>query len=132
MQPDRAYYHLHYGILLSRLGDDSHALDEMKQAEQLDTSYALTYLNLGSLYSRMRSYAEAREQLERAVQLNPNLSAAYYTLGGVYHHLELQEKSRNAYEQFQTLKAREQQDASADDPAERMISSPSGSIEKRP
>ena len=123
MQPESPYYHLHYGILMSRLGDDAGALDEMKLAERLDSSYALTHLNLGSLYSRMQKYTEAREQLETAVQLNPNLSSAYYILGSVYHHLSLDDKSRAAFEQFQKAKAVAQDQPV--DLAERLISSPS-------
>jgi len=125
LQPDNPYYHLHYGILMSRLGNNTVALREMQMSEKLDSSYALTHLNLGSLYSRMQDYAEARKQLERAVQLNPNLPAAYYNLGSVYHHLSLDDESRSAYDQFQRMKTREQQERA--DPAERLISSPSPS-----
>lgn len=123
LQPDNPYYHLHYGILMSRLGNNTVALHEMQMSEKLDSSYALTHLNLGSLYSRMQDYVEARKQLEKAVQLNPKLPAAYYNLGSVYHHLSLDNESRSAYEQFQKMKTREQQEAT--DPAERLISSPS-------
>jgi tetratricopeptide (TPR) repeat protein len=122
MNPESPYYHLHYGILMNRLGDDVGALREMKLAERLDSSYALTHLNLGSLYARMKNYTEARAQLEAAVRLNANLSSAYYLLGSVYHHLSLDDKSRSAFEQFQKTKAAERNQPV--DPAERLISSP--------
>lgn len=131
MEPENSYYHLHYGILMSRLGDDTVALREMLLSQRLDSSYALTHLNLGSLYARMQDYVDARKQLEIAVRLNPNLPAAFYNLASVYHHLSLQDKSIKAYQQFQKVKAREQQEAA--DPVERIISSPSpGALGNRP
>ena len=120
MQPENPYYHLHHGILMSRLGDGAAALHEMQLSERLDSSYALTHLHLGYLYSRMQDYVGARKQRETAVQLNPNLSIAYYNLGSVYHHQPLDNKSHSAYEQFQKAKTLEQQEAA--DPAERLTS----------
>jgi hypothetical protein len=44
------------------------------------------------------------QELETAVKLQPGLPEAYYELGSVYHHLGMEEKSRNAYQEFQTTK----------------------------
>jgi tetratricopeptide (TPR) repeat protein len=110
MSPRNAYYHLHYGILLNRMGDSEGALREMKLAESLDHFNPLTYLNLGLLEARLQNYAEARKRLETAVQLDSNLSSAYYSLIRVYRHLGLSELSQAAYEKFQLAKGREQQE----------------------
>jgi tetratricopeptide (TPR) repeat protein len=110
MSPRNAYYHLHYGILLNRMGDSEGALREMKLAESLDHSNPLTYLNLGLLEARLQNYAEARKRLETAVLLDSNLSNAYYCLIRVYRHLGLLELSQAAYEKFQLAKGREQQE----------------------
>ena len=120
MSPRNAYYHLHYGILLNRMGDSEGALREMKLAEALDHFNPLTYLNLGLVEARLQNYAEARKRLETAVQLDSNLSSAYYCLGGVYRHLGLSELSQAAYEKFQLAKAREQQEEA--DPVETALS----------
>jgi tetratricopeptide (TPR) repeat protein len=122
MKPFNPIYHLHYGILLNRLGDNASSLREMKMAEELDPYYALTHLNLGSLYSRIRSYEEARNELEKAIELDPHLGSAYYLLGGVYHHLGLNDKSARAYEHFEQAKQRSRKDTT--DALENTISSP--------
>jgi tetratricopeptide (TPR) repeat protein len=106
VKPANAYYHLHYGILLKRLGDDDAAMKEMETAERLNPSYALTHYELGSLYERLGKYKVARIQFESAVRLDPNLSAAYYHLRSVYHHLGLLRQSRRAYDQFKLIQAR--------------------------
>jgi tetratricopeptide (TPR) repeat protein len=121
MSPRNAYYHLHYGILLNRMGDSEGALREMKLAESLDHFNPLTYLNLGLLEARLQNYAEARKRLETAVQLDSNLSSAYYCLVRVYRHLGLSELSQVAYEKFQLAKGREQQEEA--DPVEAALSS---------
>jgi tetratricopeptide (TPR) repeat protein len=105
MNPRNPYYHLHYGLLLSRTGHFAEARDEMKRAERLDPSYALTYLRLGDVDVEMGEYAAARTQLETAVRLDPHLSSPYYTLGKVYYRLGLRAKSREALEKFQTMKS---------------------------
>jgi tetratricopeptide (TPR) repeat protein len=105
LNPHNPYYHLHYGILLGRMGQYDDAVKEMLQAEKLSPTYTQSYLSLGQLYSQLRKYPEARPQLERAVHLDPKLAAGYYTLGGVYRHLGMASESKSAYETFQRLKA---------------------------
>jgi tetratricopeptide (TPR) repeat protein len=108
MNPQNPFYILHYGILLSRMGDTAGALREMKRAEQLNPSYARAYFNLGSLEARIGSYKEAKEQLEAGIKLDPEYKEAYYTLGRVYHRLGMSEKSQEALRKFQELKTQEQ------------------------
>ena len=103
MRPANPYYHLHYGILLKRLGDDADAMKEMGTAERLNPSYALTHYELGSAYEKLGNYTQARTQLESATELDPELSAAYYHLRGVYRHLGLPDQSKMAYDQFLKL-----------------------------
>jgi tetratricopeptide (TPR) repeat protein len=104
MKPSNPYYHLQYGILLNRIGDDREALDEMLLAEKLYPSYALTHSELGKLYEKLADYQQARKQLETAVELNPHLATAYYHLRGVYVRLGLPDKSKEAYNQFLSSK----------------------------
>lgn len=120
MKPSNAYYHLHYGLVLSRLGDFAGGRREMKTAEKLDPSYARTHFHLGELDSQMGNYSEAREELETAVRLEPQFSSAYYTLGSVYHHLGLNAKSREAFQKFQEAKSHGEQN---EDPVESSIDS---------
>jgi tetratricopeptide (TPR) repeat protein len=105
LNPQNPLYHLHYGILLGRMGKYDDAVEQMLLAEKLGPTYAQTYLSLGQLYSQMRKYQQACGQLERAVHLDPSLAAAYYTLGRVYHHLGMDTESQSAYKTFQRQKA---------------------------
>jgi tetratricopeptide (TPR) repeat protein len=120
LSPENAYYHLHYGVVLNRLGDDRGALEQFQAANKLLASYAPTHFNLGKAYAHLGRYAEARTELETAVKINPNLSAAYYSLGGVYRHLGLEGMSREALKSFQKAK----QQTIEDDPLEAAISEP--------
>jgi tetratricopeptide (TPR) repeat protein len=120
MKPANSYYHLHYGILLKRLGDNAGAMKEMNTAERLNPSYALTHYELGSLCEKLGNYPQARKQLEAAVDLNPQLSAAYYHLRGVYQHLGLPDQSRRAYDQFRLTQPRGEEETP--DPAATAIS----------
>lgn len=105
LNPQNPFYHLHYGILLGRMGKYDQAVQEMLKAEKLDANYAQSFFSLGQLYAQMNQYPQARPQLERAVHLDPHLAAAYYTLGGVYHHLGMKAQSQEAYQNFQRQKA---------------------------
>jgi tetratricopeptide (TPR) repeat protein len=120
MKPANPYYHLHYGILLKRLGHNTAAMNEMSIAEKLNASYALTHYELGTLYEKLGNYPQARKQLESAVDLNPQFSAAYYHLRGVYHHLGLPDQSQRAYDHFRLAQARGKEEAP--DPAATAIS----------
>lgn len=120
LSPENPFYHLHYGVLLSRLGEYSTALGEIRLAEKLDPDYALTHFNLGNLYLRQDRFSEAKTELETAVKLNPRLAAAFYSLGGVYHHLGLDEMSKKAYENFYLFKQQEK----VQDAVEATVSSP--------
>jgi tetratricopeptide (TPR) repeat protein len=107
LSPQNPYYHLHFGILLARMGETEKALGEMKTAEKLDPGNALCHLSLGETYARQHDFEAARKELEKAVQLNPRLASAYYTLGSVYQRLGLKTEAETAYATFQTEKKRE-------------------------
>ncbi|MGA2985814.1 MAG: tetratricopeptide repeat protein [Terriglobia bacterium] len=105
LNPQNPYYHLHYGILLERVGQYDDAVAQMLLAEKLGPTFAQSYLSVGQLYVRRRKYQQARGQLERAVHLDPNLAAAHYALGGLYHHLGMNAESKSEYETFQRQKS---------------------------
>ncbi|MBZ5514500.1 MAG: tetratricopeptide repeat protein [Acidobacteriia bacterium] len=125
--PENPFYHLHYGVLLGRLGEYPTAFREIQLAEKLNPDYALTHFNLGNLYARQERFSEAKTELETAVRLNPRLAGAFYSLGGVYHHLGLDEMSKKAYENFQTFKEQEK----VQDAVEATISSPGALVDSQ-
>ena len=129
MSPQNAYYHLEYGVLLNRMGDNEGALREMRLAETLDHFNAMAYFNLGRMEARLENYSKAKAQLETAVKLDSNLSVAYYWLVQVYRRLGLPELSQAAYKQFELAKAREQQEGT--DPVEAALSHSDSDLDNR-
>ena len=105
-QPNNPFYLLQYGLLLSLLGDVQAGIREVRRATDLLPNYAPAHFHLGRLYNQAGDYEHAREELEIAVRLQPgDLPEAYYQLGAVYHRLGNEEKSRQAYQKFEQLKA---------------------------
>ena len=119
-EPKNPFYHLYYGILLKRLGDNSDALREVVTAKSLNPSYALTRFNLGLLLREKGEYQAAKLELQEAVRLRPQFSAAYYQLGLVCHRLGIETESQKAYEEFEKAKAEE--DRESKDPLESAVS----------
>ena len=89
--------------------DNTAAIEQVRTAERLDPSYALTHYNLGHLYKETGDYQGVRKELEAAVRERPNHAEAYYQLGTVYRHLGSEEDSKKAYQQFQKITAEEKQ-----------------------
>ncbi len=105
--PNNPFYLLQYGLLLSLLGDVQTGLSQVLKARDLLPSYAPIHFHLGRLYLQSGDLAQARDEFETAVRLQPDdLPEAYYQLGNVYHRLGNEEKSRQAYQEFQELKAK--------------------------
>jgi tetratricopeptide (TPR) repeat protein len=129
LKPQNPFYHLHYGMLLSRMGDNNTAIQQVKIAENLDSSYALTHYSLGHLYKETGDYGEAREELETAVKLRPSLSQGYYQLGTVYHHLGLEAQSQEAYQTFEKMSLDEKRKIA--DPMESDLLPGGGASEQR-
>lgn len=129
LKPNNPFCHLHYGILLSRLGDNDGAIQQVRIAEKLDPSYALTHFNLGHLCKETGSYVEARQELETAVKLKPSLAAAYYQLGWVYHRLGMEAESRRAYQKFEEASLAEKRQVT--NPMESDLVPANGTTEQR-
>jgi tetratricopeptide (TPR) repeat protein len=129
LKPQNPFYHLHYGMLLSRMGDNNAAIQQVKIAENLDSSYPLTHYSLGHLYKETGDYSKARQELETAVELRPSLSQAYYQLGTVYHHLGLEAQSQKAYHTFEKMSLDEKRKIA--DPMESDLLPAGGATEQR-
>ncbi|HXM35014.1 MAG TPA: tetratricopeptide repeat protein, partial [Pyrinomonadaceae bacterium] len=60
----------------------------LKQAVQLDPTYAPARMALGKLYARTEHLPEALAEFQRATEVDPNLAEAYYQLGRAYRRLK--------------------------------------------
>jgi len=82
-QPSDARIRNFRGIVLVRMGRNSEAGDEYREATRLDPSLEDAYKNLGFLEWTEHHLESAEEQLRRAVKLAPEDSFAHYYLGRV-------------------------------------------------
>jgi tetratricopeptide (TPR) repeat protein len=71
------------GIVLVRVGRNSEAADEYREAIRIDPRMADAYRNLGFLEWNEHRLDAAREALQRAVELSPDDAFAHYYLGRV-------------------------------------------------
>jgi tetratricopeptide (TPR) repeat protein len=82
-QPADARIRNFRGIVLVRLGRNSEAADEYREATRLDPKLEDAYRNLGFLEWTEHHLESARAKLQRAVELAPADSFAHYYLGRV-------------------------------------------------
>jgi tetratricopeptide (TPR) repeat protein len=82
-QPADAQIRNFRGIVLVRLGRNSEAANEYREAIRLDPKLADGYKNLGFLEWTEHHLESARAQLQRALELAPDDSFAHYYLGRV-------------------------------------------------
>ena len=82
-QPSDARIRNFRGIVLARLGRDSEAADEYREAIRLNPSLEDAYKNLGFLEWTEHHLDSARVKLQRAVELDAADSFAHYYLGRV-------------------------------------------------
>jgi Flp pilus assembly protein TadD len=81
------------GIVLVRLGRNSEAASEYREAIRIDPRMEDAYRNLGFLEWTEHRLDGAREELEHAVELSPDDSFAHYYLGRVQLDAQLYEKA---------------------------------------
>ncbi len=90
--------------LLRKADADSARIDtHLKQAIQMDATYAPARLALGKLYARAEHLPEAVVEFERVVGLDPNLAEAYYQLGRAYSRLKRTAEAQAALTTFKRL-----------------------------
>jgi tetratricopeptide (TPR) repeat protein len=94
-QPADAQIRNFRGIVLVRLGRNSEAANEYREAIRLDPKLEDGYKNLGFLEWTEHHLASARAQLQRALELAPDDSFAHYYLGRVQLDAALYESAFN-------------------------------------
>src|SRR5438093_3176809 len=76
-----AHYPLTAALLRKADADSARIETHLKQAVQMDATYAPARLALGRLYARAEHLPQAVVESERVIGLAPNLAEAYYRLG---------------------------------------------------
>jgi tetratricopeptide (TPR) repeat protein len=86
------------GLLTTREGRISEAIDYFQGALRLNPDYWIALENLGNAYRQQKRWDEARAALERAVAIRPQDPEANYSLAMVYAQLE---DTQRAYQYLQ-------------------------------
>lgn len=71
----------YYGKILSKLGQDSLAVNYFEKAYLLDTTQADVLTDMGNMYMKMKRYAEAQNAFERRLNGRGLKSADYFNTG---------------------------------------------------
>ena len=90
------------GLLATREGRISEAIDYFQGALRLSPDYWIALENLGNAYRQQKRWGEARATLEQAVAARPKDPEANYSLAMVYAQLDDTER---AYQYLQTALA---------------------------
>ncbi|HXA68534.1 MAG TPA: tetratricopeptide repeat protein [Bryobacteraceae bacterium] len=86
------------GLLATREGRISEAIDYFQGALRLNPDYWIALENLGNAYRQQKRWDEARAALERAVAIRPKDPEANYSLAMVYAQME---DTQRAYQYLQ-------------------------------
>lgn len=83
LNPNYAYAHYVYALLLSALGRHTEAIHESTRAQESDPVALLVNGVVGLIYCFARQFGTAEEQLRKTLQLDPNFMFAHWILGGL-------------------------------------------------
>jgi tetratricopeptide (TPR) repeat protein len=82
---EQAKEHFDKGVQLETQNMMEEALQEFKQAIQLDPNYADAHFHLGSVYHYLEAYTLAIDEYEKVIQINPNYPKGHTALANVYY-----------------------------------------------
>ena len=97
---DSAPHRTNLAVAYLRLNQTDKALEEARQAVQLDAKYALAYYILGNIYFTQENYQAALPALEKVMLLAPDFDAAR-ALGLTYLYLKQLDRAKLLFEEIQ-------------------------------
>lgn len=83
--PHSAPMRLDYAVVLSRLGRNQDALQQLQEACRLEPNEAENHYRIGLAWNEVGNSSETLEALETAVRLDPTHARAWYNLGLARH-----------------------------------------------
>ncbi len=101
-------------LLRQTAADPARVEAHLKQAIQMDGTYAPARLALGMLYARNARLTEAAGELERCIALDPNLAEAHYQLSRAYSRLNRPAQAQTALATFKRLSDTQKEQALKD------------------
>jgi tetratricopeptide (TPR) repeat protein len=121
-EPDNKYYRYNYGVLLLGANDYEGAVEQFREAIEIDPNYqnaiynlAVTLVRWGTAINKeaedtgeatdyKKKYEEALPHLERVVEIDSNSSAIWELLGRVYTVLGMQDDATEAFAKADALR----------------------------
>jgi len=104
--PERALQHGYYGLFLAMMGRSEGAIEEARQAVDLDPLSPFINTISGAVFYMLGRYSEAAQECKRALEVDPHSSIAVWTLGLTYDRLSEYEQAREIIEQAVNLSQR--------------------------
>jgi serine/threonine protein kinase/Flp pilus assembly protein TadD len=89
LNPNIANAHQWYALSLMWRGRLEEALNQVKQALELDPLSLVINANLGFILSGAQQYDQAIEQFRKTLEMDPNFAYAHYRLGQLYVQKEM-------------------------------------------
>jgi tetratricopeptide (TPR) repeat protein len=80
-------------MLYSYVGQMERAEKELKEAIELNPSFAEAYVNRGNTYASLKQFERAIADFDRAIELNPSFAEAYVNRGNTYASLKQFERA---------------------------------------
>ena len=91
---ESVYGYIGLGNCYKKLDDINKAIENYKEAINLNPKYALSYNNLGAVYAERGEFRKAEKYLIKALELEPNNSQTLFGLGLLYRKKEELEKAK--------------------------------------
>ncbi|MEE8349434.1 MAG: protein kinase [Acidobacteriota bacterium] len=104
--PERALQHGYYGLFLAMMGRSERALEEARQAVDLDTLSPFINTISGAVFYMLGRYSEAARECKKGLEVDPRSSIAVWMLGLTYVRLSEYEQAREIVEQAVNLTQR--------------------------
>jgi serine/threonine protein kinase/tetratricopeptide (TPR) repeat protein len=83
LNPNYAYAHYTYALVLNVVGRHAEAAREARRAQESDPASVLVSTVVGVVYAWARQFQAAEEQLRRTLELDPDFAFARWSLGGI-------------------------------------------------
>jgi tetratricopeptide (TPR) repeat protein len=84
LNPSYSTAHRWYSLLLSKLGRDEEAREEINRAKALDPLSPIVNVAVGWQHYLAREYDQAIEQFQQTLEMEPNFLLAHFVLGMTY------------------------------------------------
>ena len=117
------------GLAQFKLGDDKRAIEDYKQALQIDPNYFLSYFYQGVALLKQGDKQGAVEQFDQAIQKKPDYAAAYLKRGLVHRELRQEQAAIQDFNQVTKIDPSSAEDYNNQGSAKYQLGDKQGAIE---